>query len=122
SSRFKPVNDIYTGEKKISGNAQIRRGDFFLQHGTVLLDTDPDLMSELLGVSGDRVTGLCAVLERPVSFDEAEEALVEGFRRHLSLEYTGDKGPDDSLSAEEDERARILARERFACPGFIDRS
>ncbi|MDR1287298.1 MAG: lipoate--protein ligase family protein [Treponema sp.] len=127
SSRFKPVNDIYTGEKKISGSAQIRRGDTLLQHGTVLLDTDPLLMRELLGVSASKVTGLRAVLDRPVSFEDAEEALAEGFRRRLSLEYAAETGGSSPVSlcsptAEEDERARVLARERFASPGFINRS
>ncbi|MDR1420892.1 MAG: lipoate--protein ligase family protein [Treponema sp.] len=127
SSRFKPVNDIYAGEKKISGNARIRRGDTLLQHGTVLLDTDPDLMTELLGVPPGRVTGLRAVLGRSVSFEEAEEALVEGFRRGLSLEYAGEPGGAAPVSgcfpaAEEEERARVLARERFASPEFTGRS
>ena len=33
-AEFKPINDIVVGNKKISGNAQTRRGGVLLQHGT----------------------------------------------------------------------------------------
>jgi lipoate-protein ligase A len=124
-SRFKPVNDIYSGDKKISGNARISRGGCLLQHGTVLLDTDPGLMFTLLKIPGEkeafvrsapeRVTGASAVLGRAVSFEEAESALAEGFARSLSLDYKREEFP------EEDGRAHTLARERFAAPEFLNR-
>jgi lipoate-protein ligase A len=125
SSRFKPVNDIYTGDKKISGSARISRGGRLLQHGTVLLDTDPGLMFTLLKIPGEkealvrsaqeRVTGASAVLGRAVSFGEAESALAEGFARRLSLDYKSEEFPA------EDGRARTLAREHFAAPEFLGR-
>ncbi len=34
--------------KKLSGNAQVRRQGYILQHGTILLDIDPDLMYSVL--------------------------------------------------------------------------
>ena len=34
--------------KKFSGNAQIRKRGYLLQHGTILLDIDPDLMYSVL--------------------------------------------------------------------------
>jgi lipoate-protein ligase A len=123
SSRFRPVNDIYAGDKKISGNARISRGGRLLQHGTVLLDTDPGLMFTLLKIPGEkealvrsareRITGASAVLGRAVSFEEAESALAEGFARRLSLDYESEEFPA------EDERARTLAREHFAAPEFL---
>ncbi len=34
--------------KKLSGNAQVRKQGYILQHGTILLDVDPDLMYSVL--------------------------------------------------------------------------
>jgi lipoate-protein ligase A len=102
AARFVPVNDIVAGGRggrKISGNAQTRRMGCILQHGTVLLDLDVDLMFELLRVPQEktkgriiadvksRVTSLRA-LGAAASFDEAAAALAEGFRRTLCLEFS----------------------------------
>jgi lipoate-protein ligase A len=123
--RFKPVNDIYAGDKKISGNAQIRRQNCVLQHGTVLLDTDPELMftllrippdkqkEELIKSSKERITGLRSVLGRTVTFEETQAALKEGFRRTLDLVYI-----EGGCSAAEEEKAQLLAREKFAADEF----
>jgi lipoate-protein ligase A len=138
SSWFKPVNDVYVGDKKISGNAQVRKAGCLLQHGTVLLETDAELMFGLIRVPPEkreaagkegqtkRLTSLRAELGKAVSFEEAEAALAEGFRRALSLDYgfpppagvfTGGEAP----SPEEDERARTLGTEKFAFPAFLYR-
>lgn len=45
---FRPINDVTVKGRKISGNAQTRRGGKLLQHGTLLLDFDID---EMLRVS-----------------------------------------------------------------------
>ena len=97
-SEFKPVNDIVSGGKKISGNAQTRRHGVILQHGTVLVDTDIHRMFQVLRVSDakisdkliqaveERVTNLRRYLERDVSFDESRDALVKGFEDTLDIE------------------------------------
>jgi lipoate-protein ligase A len=135
SAWFKPVNDVYAGNKKISGNAQMRKMDCLLQHGTVLLDNDADLMFDLIRLppekAGDgdakkRVTSLRAELGKAVSFEEAEAALIEGFRRALSLDYgpppsPAGVSPVEGPRPEEEERARILAAEKFASPAFLYR-
>jgi lipoate-protein ligase A len=104
AARFAPVNDIIAGDRKISGNAQTRRTGCVLQHGTVLLDLDVDLMFELLRVPLEktkgriiadvksRVTSLRA-LGAAVSFNEAAAALAEGFRRALNLEFSAGDPP-----------------------------
>jgi lipoate-protein ligase A len=126
---FEPVNDILSGGKKISGNAQTRRQGCLLQHGTVLLETDVDLMFSLLKVPQEklkgkliedikeRVIGLEALLGRSVSFDEGAAALAEGFRQALDLDFTGPEIPGPG----EDERARSLAAEKFSSPGWLYR-
>lgn len=39
---------IFLDGKKFSGNAQVRKKGYILQHGTILLDIDPDLMYSVL--------------------------------------------------------------------------
>ena len=43
-AKFSPLNDIIVGDKKVSGNAQTRRKNTLLQHGTILLDVDVEKM------------------------------------------------------------------------------
>ncbi|MDR2519413.1 MAG: lipoate--protein ligase family protein [Spirochaetaceae bacterium] len=103
---FAPINDILAGGRKVSGNAQTRRMGGVLQHGTVLLDSDLDLMFELLKVPDvkisrdhrirdvkERVTSLKALLGREVSFEEAEAAMARGFCESLSLDMLEDEPP-----------------------------
>ena len=46
-SEFKPINDIVIKGKKISGNAQTRRNNVVLQHGTIICDVDVSKMLQL---------------------------------------------------------------------------
>jgi lipoate-protein ligase A len=133
-SRFVPINDIVSGERKISGNAQTRRMGCLLQHGTVLLENETDLMFELLRVPSeklrgklirnvkDRITSLKALLGRPVPFAGAEDALAEGFRQALSLEFIRSPGGEETADAptrEEEDRARELALTKFGSPAWL---
>jgi lipoate-protein ligase A len=128
---FAPINDVLVGGKKISGSAQTRREGVLLQHGTVLLDIDGELMFSLLRVPpekvrGGRITGLTervtslkTLLGREVPLEEAAQALAEGFRAALSLDF-------DPLSPEpprpqEEERAFTLGTEKFASAAWLFR-
>jgi lipoate-protein ligase A len=118
---FSGINDIVAGGRKISGNAQTRRRSSLLQHGTVLLDDDTDLMFQVLKVppektggslvkeTAGRVTSLRSLLDREVSFEEAAAALGSGFAKALNLEY-GETG----ILPQEEARARSLAAEKFS--------
>ncbi|MDR2758718.1 MAG: lipoate--protein ligase family protein [Spirochaetaceae bacterium] len=133
-SRFIPINDIVSGERKISGNAQTRRKGCLLQHGTVLLENDVDLMFELLRIPSeklkgkliqdvkDRITSLKTLLGRPISFAEAENTLAEGFRQALSLEFirgTPEGEVPDTPTRQEERRTRQLAAEKFSSPEWL---
>lgn len=108
-SEFKPINDIAVGERKISGNAQTRRGGVLLQHGTILHSVDVDTMFSVLKVSDEKIKDkmIATVKERVtsvsqqkvVSREELHEALLSGFT----------KGKDFELSTITDaERSRAL--------------
>jgi lipoate-protein ligase A len=96
-AKFKPINDIIVGEKKISGNAQTRKSGVVLQHGTILREVDLSLMFTLLKVPSEkirdkliatakeRVTSINTYLGKDVSFDEIKRALKEGFEKALNI-------------------------------------
>lgn len=102
---FAPINDIVSGGKKISGNAQTRKRGCLLQHGTVLLDVDPERMFSLLKVPSEklkgkliqdvkaRVSGLKGLLGREVGYAEAADALGRGFARAFGRLEAGAGGP-----------------------------
>lgn len=127
-SAFAPINDIVSGGRKISGNAQTRKNHCLLQHGTVLLDVDVDLMFELLKVPAEkskgkliedvkaRVTSAKALLGRDVGFSEAESAMAAGFSAALDASLA-----EGSPTAAEIERAGEIARAKFADPAWTAR-
>jgi len=118
---FEPLNDISVGGKKISGNAQTRRGSCLLQHGTILLDSDPDRMFSLLKVPAEklkgkliedvksRVTGLRSLLGREVSAAETAASIKEGCAEAWGAELVS-----GGLSAAEAKAAASFAAERFS--------
>lgn len=55
-ARFTPLNDIVIGNGvKVSGNAQTRRKNVILQHGTILLDVDAEKMFTILKVPSEKM-------------------------------------------------------------------
>jgi lipoate-protein ligase A len=120
-SQFKPVNDIISGGKKISGNAQTRRHSCVLQHGTILLDLDVRTMFSILKVPAekisdkmiedakDRVTSIRDLLERRVTMEELNQALMAGFSQALDLELN-----PGVLTNEEQERMKKLSTQKYS--------
>lgn len=121
NSCFEPINDIICGGRKISGNAQTRRMGVVLQHGTIILDLDLDLMFSLLKVPREKLKGriIREVKERVTSlkeqgvgsdFGEVQAAMIRGFREALSLDFDAETG----LTAGENARAEELAATKFS--------
>ena len=48
-------NDLLIGEKKFSGNAQFTRGNRVLHHGTLLFDSDLDVLTSALNVDEEKI-------------------------------------------------------------------
>lgn len=120
TAEFRPINDIVVDGKKISGNAQTRRFDSFLQHGTILIDSNISKMFKVLKISNEkisdkmikkaeeRVTNLKKLLRSSVSFEEVFQALKMGFEETLGI--TLDKG---KLTSEEQKLALKLKEEKY---------
>jgi lipoate-protein ligase A len=98
-------HELTLGGRKLVGSAQARREGALLQQGSIRLAAEP---AEPVGA-----TSLQEALGRPVSWDELAESVVLGFARTWGIEMR-----PSELTAEEEELARRLERERFADPGW----
>jgi lipoate-protein ligase A len=123
---LKPEKDIIhcpailLNGKKFSGNAQVRRKGFILQHGTILLDFDPELMYSVLkapeNVGKSRmvrsVRSKCIGIKNHIgNYDEAKliNSLERGFQMSLGIELEG-----GSFTDEEKNLAETLVKDKYS--------
>lgn len=118
AAEFKPINDIITNGKKISGNAQTRRNGSLLQHGTILYKLDIATMFSLLKVPKEKISDkfIADVKQRVtsvtdinpnISEQQLKDALVAAFTEGKEFEF-------GAATAEEKAAAEKLAKERYA--------
>ncbi|MCW3979303.1 MAG: lipoate--protein ligase family protein [Candidatus Bathyarchaeota archaeon] len=122
-ARFKPINDIIVGGRKISGNAQIRRYGAVLHHGTILVDFDAREMFSVLKISEEkisdkmieqaeeRVTTIRRELGRDASFGEVRDAMEEGFAKALGVELAPGELSDYEQELVKKFREKYVSRE-----------
>lgn len=117
-AEFKPINDVITGGKKLSGNAQTRRGGVILQHGTILYGVDLHTMFTVLKVSAEKISDkmIAAAEERvtsvnrikpELSYEKVLTALMTAFKEGKEVE-------EGFLSEAEKNRAKELIQERYS--------
>ena len=104
-------NDLVADGRKISGNAQFVTGDRMFSHGTVLVDTDLDVMPTVLTPKPgkieskghksvrSRVVNISEFLDEPMTADELRGRLLEGI--------FGDPEPSERLELTEDDWAAV---------------
>lgn len=92
--------EIVAGGRKIVGSAQRRLSHAFLQHGSILLDYDANLESEVIpgGCAGDVVTCIRRECGREVPIDEAKKAFRKGFAEALGIEFEVGSSPQGTQS------------------------
>jgi lipoate---protein ligase len=118
-AEFKPINDVQIGGKKVSGSAQKMEKEVVIQHGTVIMDADFDLMFEVLKTDNKKVrtkremTSLSAELGRKVEVGEVKEALIRGFSE--VFDATIHKGV---LTRFEKKRVEELIRTKYGTEQF----
>lgn len=111
---------ILINGKKFSGNAQIRKKGYILQHGTILLDIDPELMYSLLKAPENvekskmvrSVRAKCIGIKNYIQNYEERKlifSLKRGFEEALNIELT-----EGIISEEERELAERLVREKYS--------
>jgi len=110
---YKPINDIITNGKKISGNAQTRKQKTVLQHGTVLMDVDIERMFSLLKVPNEkirdklisdvkeRVTSINNCLGKDMSFIDVVEAMRNGFEEEFNIKLVKGTLTDEEIKLTE---------------------
>jgi lipoate-protein ligase A len=87
---------IFLDGKKFSGNAQVRKKGYLLQHGTILLELDPDLMYSVLkaphNISKSKmvksVYAKCIGIKEKLEFYEESDflsSLKAGFEKTLGI-------------------------------------
>jgi lipoate-protein ligase A len=116
-SEFKPINDIITNGKKISGNAQTRRQGVLLQHGTLLYSVDVERMFSLLKVPDEKIRDklIATVKERVTSVSQQKELSREEVYSALYQGFTKGKDFDEAeLTDSEKNRAKELVGSRYS--------
>ena len=81
--------EIMVRGRKIVGSAQRRVLGAFLQHGSILMDYDPDIESEVIpgSCADDAVTSIKRELGRDVPLDEVKQSFAQGFAAALGIEF-----------------------------------
>jgi lipoate-protein ligase A len=116
---------IFLEGKKFSGNAQIRRKNYILQHGTILLDIDAELMYSVLkapyNVSKSRmvksVYSKCiGVKEKINNYEEPPflKALTKGFEHELKITLE-----ENSFTEFERDLAKKLVKNKYSNPKWL---
>ena len=115
SERFCP--NLFVKKRKISGNAQSRRGNTLLQHGTILRILDLRTMFTVLRIfkteptvdriqrAAGRLTSLEKELGKPPAFERIEEALINGLSKALPARFY-----EEPLTPAELQSAKTIAK------------
>jgi lipoate-protein ligase A len=110
---FPARDEIEIDGRKIVGSAQKRTGPLFLQHGSIPLEKDEDLLAAVSrpGETAESLgmTSLSEAIGRPVDFDAAVGPLVQGFADHFGIGFDR-----FTLSAADREAVRLLQTSKYA--------
>lgn len=118
-SKFSPINDIVLDNgKKISGNAQTRKKNILLQHGTILYKVDVKKMFSILKVPDEKLRDklISNVAERVSSISaESAEITMKNLEVALKKSFLNQKEiVSTSWSEEELKIAQKLAKEKYS--------
>jgi lipoate-protein ligase A len=105
------AGELVAGGRKLAGSAQVRDGDTLLQHGSILVDDDQHLLTELLDARNPSPppATLRALTGRAVTVHAFAEALAQALHAHHGL-------APDPLELEESllDDVQLLVRTRYA--------
>lgn len=119
--------EITVHGKKLIGSAQVRRGGAVLQHGSILLRADWEMMATLFGHNGLRhqATTASEALGRDVSWEEMADALASHCcvrptgRTRIETPFEAALGiqlEDGELTSEETVMAEQLVEKKYSSP------
>ncbi|MFA7690972.1 MAG: biotin/lipoate A/B protein ligase family protein [Methanofastidiosum sp.] len=112
NANFKPLNDLMLNSKKLSGSAQTRKLGVILQHGTLMYNTNIELMERILRISDKKIEikkRVTTLANEGYNFGKQEliKSLKEGFE-----EIYGES-KKENISKEELSIARKLSKEKY---------
>jgi lipoate-protein ligase A len=119
-AKFSPLNDVTVNGKKVCGNAQTRKNNTLLQHGTILLKVDIEKMFSLLNVPIEKISDkkISDVKNRvsgiSKTFDQVSEALKDS-----NSDVFGCKLVSYNLNQEELKSCQKLADEKFSTNNWL---
>ncbi len=113
------VYEVTSGGKKIVGSAQTREKGIILQHGSVPMDWDPDVLLDVTGIKGpereqfkgfllQRATTIKEQLGRRVEYRELSESFARAFGEVFDVELEESK-----YSLQEEKMTRFLVDTRY---------
>ncbi|MHA1248848.1 MAG: lipoate--protein ligase family protein [Candidatus Helarchaeota archaeon] len=113
---------IFVGNRKISGNAQARRKGVILQHGTILLDYNPELMYTVLKVKRpdfkpklvksvyQKITTIKNEINEIPDIEKFKRSLIEGYEKAFNIKFP----PAQKLLSEEMKIAQELVETKYS--------
>lgn len=110
---FPAQNEIEINKKKIVGSAQKRIGSKFIQHGSIPLKEDENLLKSVSLAKGKendvRMTSISRELRREVSFGWAVNHLIEGISEYFRVRME-----PKTFDGEEKKEIIRIQKERYA--------
>ncbi|MEG0765685.1 MAG: lipoate--protein ligase [Pseudoflavonifractor sp.] len=112
-------NDVTVEEKKFSGNAQYRKGDRVMHHGTIMFDCDLDAVSAALQVSADKIAskGVASVRSHVTNLRPylGDAVTLEDFKAAFVREIFGGAAPETyAITPADLEAVKALREQRYA--------
>ena len=109
--------ELTINNKKFVGSAQKRQNGKILQHGSILIDADYDLMCSLFSQNSEnfleetkkRVTSISNELGKKITYQQLGTFLKSGFSKAFKAEMY-----ESQLTHEESQLAKKLVREKYA--------
>jgi len=112
--------DLAFHGRKLCGSAQFRRGDALLQHGSLPIELDANLLFCILRYPSTAIrdkaqadfshkaAGISEFFGNNIGWQQLKEALLKGFQTSLGIEFY-----DDNLTAEEIVLSQRLTEEKY---------
>ena len=108
-------NEVEVQGKKIIGSAQKRVGPKFLQHGSIPLEEDDDLLTSISLLEGAneqiRMISLTEALGRPINFSQAVEIFTQGIEGYFGVWLN-----KINLGDNEKETIRQIQKDKYGNP------
>jgi lipoate---protein ligase len=115
NAKFAPLNDIVVNNKKVSGNAQTRKKNTLLQHGTILLDVNVEKMFSVLKVPSEKIKDkmINDVKARVMGLNKTFEQVAHNLKEAFCEKFDTQIIVDNNLTTKEKENTKKLVSEKY---------